>query len=464
MRYAYRVPFIDREAELGILERVFSSGSFSLVLVYGRRRVGKTRLLKEFLRRYGGVYYVASELTYPQLCREFVRVVSSSLNYVPKSEDFVGVLEEISERFGRVVVVIDEFQYVVESDPSLPSRLQRSIDGVLSRSKLMLILCGSAVSFFEKELLGYRAPLYGRRSATIRLRPLRFLNAYGFLRNLSLVDAVRTYAILGGTPAYLTYAYGASNLEDVVKEVIAPGSPLLDEAEGLLKQELREPRRYMALLKALAEGRVSPYEAATSAGIDPRSIHKYLEVLQELDIIEVRKPLGFRRGARVFFRDNYFRFWFKYVLPHRHLIELGGVNEVINYVLRSIDSYTSITFQQIIEDSLLELHRVGVIPSTPLQYGPWWHKGEEIDLIVKDPGKSTTFVEVKWSELTVNEALNIIKKLRVRSGRTGLQEGVNYYVVIAKRIKDSKEPIMRLGNEVITDFIGVTKELIKERN
>jgi len=221
---------------------------------------------------------------------------------------------------------------------------------------------------------------------------MRFAEAYGFLRGLEPPDAIRAYSILGGTPAYLAYAYGARSLREVVERVLFPGSPLLDEAEGLLRQELREPRRYMALLRAVAEGRASLYEAAVAAGIDTRTVHRYFEILEELDIVELRRPLGFRRGTRVFFRDDYYRFWFTYVLPNRHALELGrGFSRVADHVLRTIDSYSAQTFRRIVEDHLQELHMLGAVPTEPLRYGPWWLRGEEIDAVVINPGNRHRF-------------------------------------------------------------------------
>ncbi len=453
MRYDYLVPFIDREVELRVLEEEYARDGFSLVMVYGRRRVGKTRLLQEFMDGRRGVYYVAAELEYGQLCREFHRAVSKSLNLVPRSEDVVEVLEELAGSGERLVVVLDEFQYMVEADPTLPSRLQRSIDTVLGRSRLMLVLCGSAASFFERRLLGYNAPLYGRRTANLRLRPLRLLDSKGFLRGLPPADAVRVYSVLGGTPAYLAYAYGKTSVEEVLRGVMRPGSPLLDEAEGLLRQELREPRRYMALLRAVAEGRSNPYEAASAAGVDPRTIHRYLEVLEELDIIQVRRPLGFKRGARVFFRDHYFRFWFTYILPLRPLVEAGRTKEAVDTVLRGMDSYVSTTFEQVVEESLPELHDAGAVPTKPVQRGPWWHRGEEIDLVVREPGASTTFIEAKWSDLDAGDVEEALRNLEEKSVKTGLQSPRNYYVVVARSIKGQRKPVGILdASRIVVDF------------
>ncbi len=459
MRYDNSVPFIDRDVELSVLTKEYERPGFSLVTVYGRRRVGKTRLLREFLSRVGGLYYVAAELSYPILAREFVRAVADYFGRLPRSEDVVDALVELAESFERPAVVIDEFQYLVEADPSLPSRLQRAIDTRLHRTNLKLVLSGSAISFFEYELLGYRAPLHGRRTANIRLRPMRFLNALGFLEEMSPEEAVRTYSVLGGTPAYLSIAYGKGGLREVLEEALAPGSPLVEEAESLLRQELREPRRYMALLRSVAEGRASPYEAAAAAGIDSRSVHRYLEVLEELDIVAVRKPLGFRRGARVFFTDHYFRFWFRYVQPMRHLIEVGRVEEVIEHVLRTIDTYVSRAFEGVVEESLPELWAARAVPTKPIQHGPWWHRGEEIDVVVREPGVSATFIEVRWADASTREAIKEAARLEEKARRTGLQERLNHFVVIYRSIEDSDEAVTKEGGYVLIDFVRLLPRL-----
>ncbi len=459
MSYDNLVPFIDREVELSILLREYERRGFSLVTVYGRRRVGKTRLLKEFLRRSGGVYYVAAELSYPIIAEEFARAVTDYLGRAPHSRDIVDVLREVAEEVGKAVVIIDEFQYIVEADPSLPSRLQRAIDTHLSSTELKLFLSGSAISFFETELLGYRAPLHGRRTANIRLRPMRFLSAADFLKMMPPEDAIRTYSVLGGTPAYLRWAYGRGSLREVLEEVLTPGHPLIEEAESLLRQELREPRRYMALLRSVAEGRPSPYEAATAAGTDPRAVHRYLEVLQNLDIIALRRPLGFRRGARIYFTDQYFRFWFRYVQPMRHLIEVGRTDDVIKHILRTIDTHTSAAFETVVEESLPELHALGAIPTSPIQHGPWWHKGEEINLVVRDPGNSATFVEVKWASLDLSEAIREARHLADKARRTGLQERTNHYVVVAKEVRGLREPYTVEGGVRVVDFLNAMPKL-----
>ncbi len=430
------VVFYDRRVELGVLEREWASGRFSLVVVYGRRRVGKTALLRRFLEGKRGVYYVAAELPARILYEEFSRVAGEELGvYLPP--DLVEALERLASLGERIVVVLDEFQYMVGADPSLPSRLQRSIDTRLSSSRLMLVLCGSAVSFFERRLLGYEAPLFGRRTAVIRLRPMRLVDAHPFYsRASSPLEEVLMYSVLGGTPAYARYAQGASSLDELLGEILVPGHPLLTEALDLLRQETREPRTYFSLLRAVAEGRVSPSEAAQAAGIDPRNIHHYAALLEELDILERRRPLGSRRGARLWIRDPYFRFWFLAVPRIQSLVEAGYTGRAVEEAARLVrERLAGPTLQQVVEEHLPELHASGVVPTPPVEHGPWWRGDDEIDVVVREPGRSTTFIEVKW-RLDRREALRVLEKLEERAARSGLASQTNHYVVVGGVVED----------------------------
>jgi len=219
----------------------------------------------------------------------------------------------------------------------------------------------------------------------------------------------------------------------------------------------------MALLRVVAEGRASLYEAAVAAGIDPRTVHRYFEILEELDIVDLRRPLGFRRGTRVFFRDDYYRFWFTYVLPNRHALELGrGLSRIAEHVLRTVDSYAAQTFQRIVGDHLQELYMLGASPIEPLRYGLWWHWGGETDIVVINPGESASFLEVKWGDLSLDEARRTARRLRAKVSYTGLQERVNHYVVIARSIPGLSEPVMSIGEgSIAVDFSEIFWGLLK---
>ncbi len=355
--------------------------------------------------------------------------------------DIVEALEEAAG-LGKAAVIIDEFQYLVEADPSLPSRLTRSIDTVLQDSELMLVLSGSAVSFFERELTGYRAPLHGRTSARLRVKPLRMLEAWGFFPGLGPVDALRAYTVLGGTPAYLSHGYGARSIGEVLAAIYSSDSPLLDEAPSVLRQELREPGTYSRLLAAVAAGYTEPGRAAQHAGIDPRTVHRYVEVLEELDILRRVTPLGRRRGSRLRFRDPYFMYYYGEVVKLQSLVEAGEEEEARRLAERRLDTHAARVFEDWIWESLPELSTL--LGFRVAEAGPWWHRGEEIDLVARSPGEEAAFIEAKWDALSLREAKAVLKMLEAKARKTGLMERRNLYIVVAKEIVDAEEPVTRL--------------------
>ena len=259
----------------------------------------------------------------------------------------VGIAKSIKK---QVIIVIDEFQYAVDVDQSLPSRLQRLIDSELSDKNIMLIFCGSAVSFFERRLLAYKSPLFGRRKASIRVRPLGIHQIGGFLPRYGPMELLRVYATVGGTPAYLECLSDKKSFEENLRNVITPGSFLYDEALNILRQEVREPRTYQSILFSVANGKTSQSQIASAAHIDPRSIVKYIDLLEELEIITRGRPLGYRKPVRLRFKDNYFRFWFTYTHQLRTLLETGYVDEALSHILETFDNYLSRVFEDLVEE------------------------------------------------------------------------------------------------------------------
>ncbi len=432
------VPFLNRRIELETLEKEYAKEGFSLIIVYGRRGIGKTRLLMEWSKHKRGVYYIAAQLSYEQLAQEFSDLVGLELGiWVPR--DIVEAITKIAELGKKTVVVLDEFQYIVEADPSITSRLQRAIDRVLANTNIKLVLSGSAISFFEKELLGYRSPIFGRRTLTLRLKQIKITHAREFLSKMSTVEAIRTYAILGGSPSYLKIAYGKKSTRHVLEEILSPGHRLLNEAEELLRQELREPKTYMAILKAVAEGKTRPSELAQTAMVDVRTIHHYVNVLRELEILDTVKPLGQKRGSRLRFTDNYFYFWFHWIVKLRSLVEAGLTDKAINIVLDRIDEYTAKTIEYTIETIIPELYEHNYVKTKPVEVGPWWKGREEIDLIVRDPGKTTTFIEVKWADTSLREAEKTLNKLVDKASRTGLTSPQNHYMLITRSMREHEK-------------------------
>ncbi|NOZ88566.1 MAG: DUF234 domain-containing protein, partial [Crenarchaeota archaeon] len=191
-------------------------------------------------------------------------------------------------------------------------------------------------------------------------------------------------------------------------------------------------------------GYTRPAEAAQAAGLDPRSVHRYIEVLEDLEILRRRLPLGRRRGARLEIVDQYFRFYYTLLEPTRSLIEAGAWEEAVEQLERSIPSYASKTFELAVEQALPHLARAGALPFTPTRWGPWWHRGEEIDLIALRPGEAAAFIEAKWSTLTLREARTLLQRLEAKAAKTGLQQPRNHYIVVAREVEDAPEPITML--------------------
>ncbi len=434
-----RKDFINRNRELASLNKLWSDKDFSLVIVYGRRRVGKTRLLLEFSKGKKSIYYISVEAPYEIICSEFSDRTKDVLN-LPISGDIIDILDAITKLSKeKMLVILDEFQYIVDSDPSFPSRLQRAIDEKLGYSKLMLVLCGSAVSFFERKLLGYKSPIFGRREMSIKLKPLSFLDISGFFPGYSIEDLIKIYSIVGGTPAYLEKIDPEASVVDNIRSIIIPGSYLYDEALNILRQEVREPRVYFTILRSVAEGHTSPSEVANIAKVDTRSINRYLWLLEDLDIVRRIRPLGFKKPVRIVFVDNYFRFWFTYVYKLRSMLEVGYIDEAYKYIKDTFNQYLSRVFEDLIIEIVPHLYNKRIIRTRPVEIGKWWYKDIEIDGIVREPGKSTTFIEGKWREINAEDAMRILRDLEMKSAKTGLTSPVNYFVLIAKIVRNKNE-------------------------
>jgi AAA+ ATPase superfamily predicted ATPase len=419
--------FINRQAELQLLEERYRSDQAEFFVLYGRRRVGKTELLAEFCRDKRHVFFVADLDVEPVLRAAFSRAVNAELlgpeaaSAVYPSWQDVFLLLAHHAQAQRLIVVLDEFTYLVDAHSPLPSILQRVWDSDLARSKLMLVLCGSYVGMMEDAVLGYHAPLYGRRTAQYLLEPLSFHDARGFFPTYDLVDQVRAYAVLGGIPAYLR-AVSASQplLANVSQQVLTRGTFLYDEVRFLLQQELREPRNYFAVLEAIASGRTRLNEIKQATGLD--GVTAYLGTLQGLRLIErvvpvtEGKPHKSRRGI---YRlcDPFFRFWFRFVHPNRTLLERGGAQVALDALIApQLDLFTALVFEEICQQFLWRLGLAGGLPFLPLRIGGWWRANEEIDAVAVGQDEAL-LLECKWASRPVG--VDILRQLERKAGLVG---------------------------------------------
>jgi len=398
--------FIDRDSELRSLEEALSSDRPELVIVYGRRRIGKTFLIRQLLEGRRGVYLVVNHTDPDLALRDLARQLLSQvqLPYEPLIRDFDD-LYRLFEGSRAQLIVIDEFQRL--HGTGAVAKLQAFWDQAKERSRLKLVLSGSSVGMMERIGLSHESPLYGRASRILRLGPLPYRAARLFTEAYAEEDRVRTFAVFGGTPGYLALLDDRAPLiENIRRLVLSRAAPLREEPLVSLSMELRDPSRYIAVLEAVASGATKLGEIADKAGVEHSEVGKYLRVLErELDLVERRYPLleeGRRGRARYYVKDHFVRFWFRFVFPNTHLLELELEDRVLDAVARHLDLHVSQAFEEVALEHFSLLAREGAVGFTRI--GRWWRGDVEIDFVaIDEASKMAYFAEVKWSTQPVDQ-------------------------------------------------------------
>jgi AAA+ ATPase superfamily predicted ATPase len=412
--------FVDREREMAMLEERYRSDQAELFVLYGRRRVGKTELLRAFCGNRRHVFFVADLSSEALLLATFSRAIGESLLGPGTPLAFASwdaAFEYLAEVAGdeRLVVVLDEFGYLAQANPAFPSILQRLWDTRLRDTHIFLILCGSTISLMEREVLTYRAPLYGRRTGQFLLSALEFPTLASFFPRYGPEDLVTAYAILGGTPAYLRQFEDrlplAANIEG---RILTPQTYLYDEARFLLLQEVREPGAYFAILEAMARGNTRPNEIAQAAGLGGgAAAMPYVKTLIDLRLAERRVPATERhphqsRKGHYRISDPFFRFWFRFVYPQRSALEEGRAHQTLErHVLPHLNQFTSEVFEELCRRHVWRLE----LPFIPERVGAWWSPRGEIDVVAaSDEARALLVGECKWSVNAVGG--NVLEDLR----------------------------------------------------
>ena len=415
--------FVNRVSELALLEKHYNSDRAELFVLYGRRRVGKTELLAHFCEGKRHIFFVADQVPEQTSRANLSKAVNDALfgpgqvSAVYNSWDDLLTTLARQAQDERLVVVLDEFPYLVAAYPPLASILQRIWDQSLKNSQIMLILNGSYIGMMEETVLGYKAPLYGRRTAQYLLEPLEFLDAQNFFPSYSSEDRLRAYAVYGGTPAYLQTIQPEHPLEaNILEGILERGSILYDEVRFILQQELREPRNYFAVLQAIASGNTRQNEIKQAAGLD--NIAPYLDTLQQLHLVErivpvtETQPHKSRRGLYRL-KDNFLRFWFRFVLPNRSQLERGSKEMVFESAIRpEMDHFAAPIFEQACQQYFWRAGLEERLPFTPKQIGGWWQANQEVDIVVLGETQ-LMLVECKWSNRAVG--LDILENLEAKT-------------------------------------------------
>jgi len=414
--------FYDRVDELDTLEAAFESPGHDFYVVYGRRRVGKTELLKEFCSDRPHIYFLAAQEAEDRQREKFVETVAAHFDErVPRIDDWDGAFEYLGEKLAteRLVVAIDEFPYLVEENDSLPSYLQSFVDEQLQGTESMLVLCGSSVSTMESEVLGHESPLYGRRTGQIDVQPFSFQQARDVIA-YDIEDAIRSFAVTGGTPMYLTlFDYDQPLRENIRAHILSPTARLYNEPEFLLRTELRNPARYMSILEAIATGHTTPNEIAGATGVDSGPLSKYLQSLRRLRLIHREVPVTASpkqsKRSRYHVADEFLRFWFRFVEPNRSGIEQAPDIVYEGTIEPGLSDHVSATFEDVCQETVWEAIRCGDIGPYS-EVGRWWYGEDEIDIVGLAPDDDRLLLaECKWTSEPVGHAL--VSQLREKGER-----------------------------------------------
>lgn len=402
--------FIDRTAELANLEAHHRSGRAELFVLYGRRRVGKTELLRYFCAGKPHIFFIATLssdrdqlASFSQEIWRFTHPETPAGFTFPSWEAAFRALAELP---GRPIVVLDEFTYLIGGNKAIPSVLQKVWDEALRSSQVFLILCGSYVGMMEREILGYQAPLYGRRTGSYLLQAMELPAAAAFFPAYTPIQQIEAWAVLGGMPYYLTaFSDQLDIFANIRAHILDNQGSLRREPQFLLMEELREPRNYFSILRAIAHGSTRLNEISQAAGVGgAATTARYLDILQELRLVRRVVPATETRpdkSKRGLYRitDAFLRFWFRYVHPHQGSLDLGLGDAVLAHrVQPTFDQFVGYAFEEAAQAHIARLARAGQLAFLPERVGSWWDRAAEVDVVaVSDADGALLLGECKWS-------------------------------------------------------------------
>ncbi|MBR5127324.1 MAG: ATP-binding protein [Roseburia sp.] len=460
--------FIGREKELQFLNEKYTEEKGQLIVLYGRRRVGKTETLREFCKGKPHVFFSCTQTTERMQLAKFsaqmLREDIPARRYITEFADWEKAFAAIADLpYGekKKLIVIDEFPYMCKGNGSIPSILQNLWDAELKNKNVMMILCGSAMSFIEKELLAEKNPLYGRATGIYKMREMGFYDAVKFFPAYSPKDKVLVYAILGGIPHYLNqFQQNRSVAENIKKNILTKGSILYSEVEFLLHQELRETPIYNSIIEAVALGNTKLNDISQKSLVEDTSkTSVYLKNLMELGIVNrefsvdaaVKEKANTSRGTYRL-TDNFFRFWYSFGFPNFSQLEDGDVDGVYQYLVEPmLHEFAAYSFEDICREFIRELQKKNALPFRYSKMGRWMGKttirdtsvekgvriaDTEIDLLaINTDTKEYLVGECKFKNVpfSYSEYLNTISKLKTQK-----EQNKFYYALFSESGFDEK--------------------------
>lgn len=421
--------FLGREKEILDLEKEYArDGGF--VVIYGRRRIGKTTLIKQFIKSKTAFYFLATKEVESQSMKRFAGVIArttgNSVLQKAAFSDWLDLFQAVADYRSneKKVLVIDEFPYLVKVNDSFPSILQNAWDEILNDSNVMLILCGSLISMMKKHALSYESPLYGRRTAQMRIAPLPFTTVYEN-QKLSFEEAAEQYSITGGVPKYMEFFSDGQPLYEQIKEnVLSKNSFLYEEPNFLLTDEVQVPTNYFSIIKVIADGNHKLGTIAGILGLETSALTPYLKTLSELGFIEKQVPVTEKNAEKTrkglyFISDNFLRFWFRYVYPYKGELEIDNMQISLDELDKDFkEKFVAFAYKDICKEIFARLCSDKAIDFTPSKIGSYWLNDKsgntQIDVMAVDTVNKRLFAgECKYHNQPIDADVyfELVKKV-----------------------------------------------------
>ncbi len=447
--------FVNRDSELDFLEKHYNSKEAEMIVIYGRRRIGKTELIQKFLENKRAIYFFGRQESASDFWKRINLHLTKCFNDFSLIEQPVNTFDLFFDylyrktKDERIIFVFDEFPFIFERFPEAISALQDYWDRCFKDSGLFMILCGSSISMMENKVLSSKSPLYGRRTGQWNVKPFSVFDLKKMFTRYNMKEIIELYGLLDGIPGYVVKFDDKEKIPvNIKKRILSKGEFLYEEIENLLREEFRDVSNYMSIIKSIAGGYTTFNEIYVNTNFDKSLISKYLFILENLHIVIKEFPVLFKANDRLKGRghyilsDNFFNFWFKFIWPNKECIEEGRTEDAYKIIEKDFNSYMGFVFEKaarqlIIRDKPFNFTKIGrqwgKIPKLPKGQNTY-----EIDFVALDEdSKSIGFFECKWKDLSFKQSLKILEDLKQKAKyvRWGDDSRAEKFGLIAKRIE-----------------------------
>ena len=439
--------FINRAPELYTLKSEYDKKGAGLIVIYGRRRVGKTTLIREFLKNKQHLYFLADKQVETELIGRLRNSISEYLKDPNLAEIEFKTWDSLFDYWVRhadfsqkVVFVVDEFQYLASVNNAFPTIFQRVWDDKLKERNILVILCGSLINIMYSTTLSYSSPLYGRRTGQIKLDPVSFKYFHNFFPHVSDEKLVELYGVIGGIPKYIEIFNPQKNVfENIREHILEKTGYLYAEPRFILSDEVSETTTYFSILKTIASGQHKMGNIASRLMTSTQNLTGYFNMLIDLGILERRVPVTEAMPEKskmglYFIKDNFFRFWFRYVFANQNYLEMENTDYVFRKVKDEFDEFVSLTFEDIAANIFFDQKVIRSLPFEPEKWGRWWDRKNEIDLVaINSSEKKALFIECKWSKRLVD--IDVLTDLKNKASQVDWfkDEREDYFAIISKK-------------------------------